>query len=114
MTVPTLLVWAAVQVAAPVGRDAVVAAREERPAVGSSIARGLVLYRQLQFRSAQRAFEEAVAADPSSAAAHYYLAYTLYKIAEPTRRLTPEKVRASQEFARCFELDPSFQPTWAW
>jgi Tfp pilus assembly protein PilF len=112
MMVPILLAWAAVQVAAPIDRETAVPAHEERQAVEPFIARGLVLYRQLHFRAAQKAFEEAVAADPSNAAAHFYLGYTLYKIAEPTRRLTPEKVQAREEFARCFDLDRSFRPTW--
>ena len=49
---------------------------------------------------------------PQSAAAHFYLAYTYYKIAEPTKRLTPDKQKAKEEFARAFELDPGFKPDW--
>jgi tetratricopeptide (TPR) repeat protein len=77
------------------------------------VAKGLVLYKRLRFRAAAREFEQAVEADPGSAAAHFYLGYTLYKIGEPTRRMTPEKQRSREHFARCFELDPAFRPDWA-
>jgi hypothetical protein len=76
------------------------------------IAQGLALYMKRRFRAAAREFEQAVEADPASAAAHFYLGYSLYKIAEPTRRVTPEKERSREHFARCFELDPGFVPTW--
>jgi tetratricopeptide (TPR) repeat protein len=76
------------------------------------IARGLTLYKRLRFRAAAEQFEHAVNADPGSAAAHFYLGYTLYKIGEPTRRMNPEKQRSREEFAKAFELDPAFQPTW--
>jgi hypothetical protein len=39
-------------------------------------------------------------------------AFARYKRAEPTRRLTPEKRRAAEMFARAFELDPVFKPDW--
>jgi len=44
---------------------------------------GLNAFAKRRFSAARAAFERAVAADPSSAAAHYYLGYTIYKIAEP-------------------------------
>jgi predicted Zn-dependent protease len=47
-------------------------------------------YKRRRFREAAGEFRKAVDADPASAAAQYYLGYTLYKIGEPTRRLTPE------------------------
>ncbi len=40
-----------------------------------SIDAGLVAYRKRRFAAAASEFEKAVAADPSSAAAHYYLGY---------------------------------------
>ena len=49
---------------------------------------------------------------PQSAAATFYLGYTYYKIAEPTRRLTPGKKKAAELFAKAYELDPAFQPVW--
>ena len=58
------------------------------------------------------AFERAVAADPNSAAAHYYLGYTIYKIAEPKRHDSPGKKEAAAEFAKAYELDPGFKPVW--
>ncbi len=78
-----------------------------------SIATGLELFRKRRFRQAEAEFQKAVDADPQSAAAHFYLGYTLYKIAEPTKRLTPDKQRAAEEFARAYSLDPTFQPAWA-
>jgi Flp pilus assembly protein TadD len=102
----------ALQGAATIDRRPAIEVRGERAAADPFVAKGLLLYRQRQFQAARRAFQEAVEADPSNAAAHFYLGYTLYKIGEPSRRLTPEKVQAHEEFARCFELDPSFQPAW--
>ncbi len=81
-------------------------------AVQPHIAAGLALYKKRRFRAAQQEFQKAVEADPASAPAHFYLGYTLYKIGEPRRRLTPEKEQAREHFARCFELDPGFRPTW--
>jgi Flp pilus assembly protein TadD len=86
--------------------------QEEGRGAQPFIEAGLLLYRKLRFQEARREFQKAVEAEPSNAAAHFYLGYTLYKIAEPTRRLTPEKVQAREEFARCFELDRSYRPTW--
>ena len=61
----------------------------------------------------EEAFRDAVAADPNSAAAAFYLGYTVYKRAEPRTRLTPEKEEAKALFAKAFELDPGFRPVWA-
>lgn len=76
------------------------------------VAEGLALYKKRRFGGARDEFRKAVEADPSSPAAHYYLGYTLYKIGEPTRRLTPEKEQSRGLFARAFELDPTFRPSW--
>ncbi len=114
MWMPTLLAWTALQGVPSTDRAPVVESSEETPALATFLADGLRSYRRRHFREAQRAFEHAVAADPSNAAAHFYLGYTLYKIGEPTRRMTPEKVRSREEFARCFELDQTFRPTWSW
>jgi len=81
------------------------------PSAQSSLDQGLNLYRRRQLRAARQAFQQAVDADPDSAAAHFYLGYTLYKIAEPTKRLTPEKQEALTHFSRSVELDPRFKPT---
>jgi Tfp pilus assembly protein PilF len=73
---------------------------------------GLKAFRRRRFAAAQADFQKAVDADPNSAAATFYLGYTYYKIAEPTRRLTPGKKKAAELFARAFELDPAFRPVW--
>ena len=73
---------------------------------------GLNAFGKRRFAQAREAFERAVAADPQSAAAHYYLGYTIYKIAEPKRHDSPGKKEAAAEFAKAFELDPSFKPVW--
>jgi tetratricopeptide (TPR) repeat protein len=80
------------------------------PGAVSALDKGLALYKRQQFQAARQAFQQAVDAEPENAAAHFYLGYTLYKIAEPTKRLTPEKQEALQQFSRCFELDPNFVP----
>jgi tetratricopeptide (TPR) repeat protein len=79
----------------------------------SNLVNGIVLYKKRRFRAAVEEFRKATAADPSSAAAEYYLGYTLYKIAEPTKRVTAEKAESRDHFARAFQLDPLFRPTWS-
>ena len=75
-----------------------------------SLEKGVALLRRARYRPARVELENAVAADPQSAAAHYYLGFALYKIAEPTRRLTKEKEAAAQHFATCYSIDPAFRP----
>lgn len=73
---------------------------------------GLSSYLRRHFSEAERHFRAAVDADPGSAAAHYYLGYTIYKIAEPKRPNDPGKQRAAEEFAKAYAIDPAFQPGW--
>jgi len=85
------------------------------PSGGSAsdeIQSGLAAFAKHRFPAARAAFERAVAADPNSAAAHYYLGYTIYKIAEPKRHDSPGKKEAAAEFAKAYELDPAFKPVW--
>ena len=79
----------------------------------AAIQTGLAAYKRRQFGKAEIEFRKAVDADPGSAAAHFYLGYTYYKIVEPRRPFDPGKQRAAQEFAKAFELDPAFKPVWA-
>ncbi len=81
-------------------------------APSASIDAGLAAFKKRRFRAAEGEFQKAVDADPESAAAHFYLGYTLYKIAEPSRRYGPGKQRAAEEFARCYSIDPAFAPVW--
>jgi tetratricopeptide (TPR) repeat protein len=73
---------------------------------------GLASFRKRRFAAAKTHFEEAVAANPESAAAHFDLGYPNYKIAEPKRANSPGKQEAAGHFAKAYELDPSFVPTW--
>lgn len=73
---------------------------------------GLAAFRKRRFAAARKHFQQAVDASPDSAAAHFYLGYTIYKIAEPRRPNSPGKQEAAQHFARAYELDPAFKPTW--
>jgi tetratricopeptide (TPR) repeat protein len=73
---------------------------------------GLAAFNKRRFTQARAAFQRAVEADPQSAAAHFYLGYTIYKIAEPRRRNDPGKQEAAEHFAKAFELDPNFKPAW--
>ena len=85
------------------------------PSGGSAsdeIQAGLNAFAKRRFAQAREAFERAVAADPQSAAAHYYLGYTIYKIAEPKKHDSPGKKEAAAEFAKAYELDPNFKPVW--
>jgi tetratricopeptide (TPR) repeat protein len=85
------------------------------PSGGSAsdeIQAGLNAFGKRRFAQAREAFERAVAADPQSAAAHFYLGYTIYKIAEPKKHDSPGKKEAAAEFAKAYELDPNFKPVW--
>ena len=73
---------------------------------------GLPLFKRKRFAAARSHFEQAVAADPSNAAANFYLAYTIYKITEPKRPFHPDKQRSAELFAKAYELDPTFKPVW--
>jgi tetratricopeptide (TPR) repeat protein len=73
---------------------------------------GLAAFRRKRFTVARGHFQQAVDASPDSAAAHFYLGYTIYKIAEPKRPNSPGKQEAAQHFARAYELDPAFKPVW--
>ena len=73
---------------------------------------GKAAFRKKRFAAARDHFQQAVEASPDSAAAHYYLGYAIYKIAEPKRANSPGKQEAAQHFAKAYELDPAFKPTW--
>src|SRR5687768_12163684 len=73
---------------------------------------GKAAFKRKRFASARDHFAQAVAASPDSAAAHYYLGYAIYKIAEPKRPNSPGKQEAAGHFAKAYELDPAFKPSW--
>ncbi|PYQ52547.1 MAG: hypothetical protein DMF78_11060 [Acidobacteria bacterium] len=79
---------------------------------GDAIQAGLAAFGKRRFSQAKAEFEKAVAADPQSAAAHFYLGYTIYKIAEPKKHDSPGKHEAAEQFAKAYELDPNFKPVW--
>jgi tetratricopeptide (TPR) repeat protein len=87
-----------------------------RPAAAAAdedhIAAGLKAFKRRRFKEAERHFRAAVDADPGSAAAHFYLGYTIYKEVEPRRPFHPGKQEAAQHFAKAYELDPAFTPVW--
>ena len=112
MMLPALLFAAAL---AP-GMQDPAGAPPDPPAVSSSqaeIDEGLALFKRKRFASAKKHFQAAVDANPSDAAATFYLAYTVYKIAEPKRPFHPEKQQAAELFDKAYELDPNFKPVWA-
>ena len=78
----------------------------------ASIDAGLSAYRKRRFAAAASQFRKATEADPSSAAAHYYLGYSIYKQAEPRRKNAAGKREALEEFSKAFALEPTFRPTW--
>lgn len=94
------------------GLLAVSAVARARSATEEHNAAGLAAYSKLHFREAEAQFQAAVDADPGSAAALYYLGYTVYKIAEPKRHDDPGKRRAAELFARAYAIDPDFRPGW--
>lgn len=77
-----------------------------------AIAAGQAAVRKRRLKAAQADFEKALAADPQSAAANYYLGYTFYKLGEPSRRMNANKEKARELFAKAFSLDPAFTPDW--
>ena len=79
---------------------------------GDAIQAGLTAFGKRRFSQARAEFEKAVAADPQNAAAHFYLGYTIYKIAEPQKHDSPGKHEAAEHFAKAYELDPAFKPVW--
>ena len=93
-----------------------VAARAEEKAAPSvaptHLDAGLAAFKKRRFAAARGEFEKAVAADPQSASAHFYLGYTFYKLGETSRRMNQNKERAKDEFSKTFSLDPAFSPTW--
>ncbi len=99
---------------APAPPPQAVAATEMKAAgpADAAIAAGQTAFRKRRFRAAQADFEKAVAADPQSAAAAYYLGYTYYKLGEPTRRMNESKEKAKDLFAKAYTLDPAFAPDW--
>jgi tetratricopeptide (TPR) repeat protein len=77
-----------------------------------AISAGQKAFVRHRFRAAQADFEKAMAADPQSAAAAFYLGYTFYKLGEPSHRMNDNKEKARELFAKAFSLDPGFRPDW--
>jgi len=96
----------------PVQDTAVSATPADAGAAQTHIDAGLSAFRKKRFGAARQHFEQAVAADPTSAAATFYLGYTIYKIAEPKRPFHPDKQKAAELFAKAYQLDPTFKPVW--
>jgi len=88
------------------------AAAEATADAPSAIAAGQAAFKKRHFKAAQADFEKALAADPQSAAAAFYLGYTHYKMGEPSRRMNEHKEQAKELFAKAFALDPTFAPDW--
>jgi Flp pilus assembly protein TadD len=77
-----------------------------------AISSGILAFKKRNFARAEDEFEKAVEANPQSAAAHFYLGYTIYKRTEPKRPFHPDKQKAADEFKKAFDLDPAFTPDW--
>ncbi len=101
---------AATEDGAPVASAA--AASPSSASAADPIQAGLTAYRKRRFKQAETEFRRAVEADPQSAAAHFYLGYSIYKQAEPRRPNHPGKQQAAEHFAKAYELDPAFKPAW--
>jgi len=111
-----LLLALAVQAPAEPAQAPAAAPAAPAPAVSATenphIAAGLAAFRKRHFAAARAEFEKAVAAEPQSAAANFYLGYVHYKIGEPKRRMNADKEQAKELFAKAFSLDPAFKPAW--
>ncbi len=101
--------------APPTPEPAPVVKAADLPAPGPAAAHidaGIAAFKKRRFAAARVQFEEAVAADPQSADAAYYLGYTFYKLGEPSKRMNANKEKAKELFAKAFQLNPTFAPTW--
>ena len=107
-----LLVVMTPQDAPPAPKQRAAPAAEATADAPSAIAAGQAAFKKRHFKAAQADFEKALAADPQSAAAAFYLGYTHYKIGEPSRRMNEHKEQAKELFAKAFTLDPAFTPDW--
>jgi tetratricopeptide (TPR) repeat protein len=107
-----LLVVMTPQDAPPAPKQRAAPAAEATADAPSAIAAGQAAFKKRHFKAAQADFEKALAADPQSAAAAFYLGYTHYKIGEPSRRMNGHKEQAKELFAKAFALDPAFTPDW--
>jgi tetratricopeptide (TPR) repeat protein len=112
MTIAALLLAAAVIPAAQEGTTRTEPSVEPAGSPQAHVEAGLKEFRRRRFARAQGHFEQAVQANPDDAAATFYLAYTVYKIAEPKRPFHPDKQKAAELFAKAYSLDPSFKPVW--
>jgi len=99
---------------APKPAPAVKSADLPAPASGPTqgfIDAGLAAFRKRHFAQAETEFSKAEESDPQSAAAAFYLGYTIYKRHEH-RRNAPEKQKALELFSKAFSIDPGIRPVW--
>ena len=112
----TALVFSAV-LAAAAPEDAAPAKTAKTTAVAPDntpdpLQAGLVAFKQKKFARAEDDFEKAAEENPQSAAAHFYLGYSIYKTVEHKKPFHPDKQKAAAEFQKAYELDPNFTPEW--
>jgi tetratricopeptide (TPR) repeat protein len=119
-SVVLLATFALAQDVPPAAPPAIEPVRPAAPAISSAVdstaapgalEAGLKAYKHRQFAQAEAQFQRAVAADPTSAAAAYYLGYAIYKRVEK-HPFHADKARAAKYFDQAFTLDPSFRPDW--
>jgi Tfp pilus assembly protein PilF len=116
MMLSSLLLVAALS-PAPQDPAATAVKSENVPAAASPTAQvhidtGLTAFRKRHFSQAEVEFRKALDADPQSAAATFYLAYTTYKMCEKKKPFHPDKQKAAELFAKAYALDPTFKPAW--
>jgi Tfp pilus assembly protein PilF len=103
--------------AAPSAIEPVTSAKEptstsaDSTAAAAAIEAGLKAYKHRQLAQAEALFQKALDLDPESAAAAYYLGYTIYKRVEK-RPFHADKARAAKLFSQAFTLDPALRPDW--
>jgi tetratricopeptide (TPR) repeat protein len=112
MTLAALFLAVAVIPTAQEGAARAEQAVEAAGSPQSHIDAGLREFKRRRFARAQAHFEQALQANPDDAAATFYLAYTVYKTAEPKRPFHPDKQKAADLFAKAYSLDPTFKPVW--
>jgi tetratricopeptide (TPR) repeat protein len=114
MLLATVLLSAALapQAPPPAASTAEPPAAAATPAADPHLGAGIAAFKKRRFSAARAEFEKAEEANPQSAAAAYYLGYTFYKLGEPSKRMNANKEKAKELFAKAFQLDPTFTPTW--
>ena len=108
-TVLLLALAAQAPESAPAAPAAPAVATAPVEAASPHLASGLAAFRHRRFAAARDEFEKAVAADPQSAAAAFYLGYAHYKLGEPSRRMNAGQAAGQGAVRQGLQPGPDLQ-----